>query len=47
MDQNLRYDKVPRQLRYVFGLGLEQCDVQYLLSLKRKKDIAQRKWKID
>lgn len=36
--------KVPRQLKYLYGLGLENYEISYLLSLKRKEDIS-RKWR--
>jgi len=44
--QNFKNPRMPRELRHVIGFNLEDCEVEYLLRMKRKRDISQRKWGI-
>jgi len=39
-----KYNKLPRELRYLSGLSLEDSEIDYLMQLKKKKDIS-RKWR--
>ncbi len=43
MNQKI-YNKLPRELRHLSNIGLDDYEIDYLLALKRKREIA-RKWK--
>jgi len=38
------YKKLPRELRYLSNIGLEDFEIDYLVQLKKKKD-SSKHWK--
>ena len=41
---NKQHDKLPRELRHLSNIGLDDFEMSYLVHLKKKQDIS-RKWK--
>ena len=40
----MKNQKIPKQLRYLAGFGLDDSEIGYLMYMKRKQDISVRKW---